>query len=216
MGSFKKLFVFLLRIIEVFLVYQIVLRFIRKRWHFPAPAFIGRFLDSDLRRKMQPPRLVVQYSGAKPGMQVLEIGCGSGAFTTHFARAVSPDGRVYALDIQPAMLEMLGTKLKRPEFQDIENIDLINQSAYQLPFEDGTLDLVYMITVLQEIPDQRKTLQEVKRVLRRGGILAVTELLLDPDYSLITTTTLTCEQAGFKLDAVHGNWLSYTVRFKNN
>ena len=78
----KKFMGFIFKLILFFLVYQVFLRLLRRVYDFPAPAFIGRFLDSDLRRKMQPPETVIERSGIKPGMKVLEAGCGSGAFTT--------------------------------------------------------------------------------------------------------------------------------------
>ena len=71
------------------LLYQVLIRIIRKLYHFPAPAFIGRFLDSDFRRWVQPPDKLIKRSGIKPGMTVMDLGCGSGAFTPFVARAVS-------------------------------------------------------------------------------------------------------------------------------
>jgi ubiquinone/menaquinone biosynthesis C-methylase UbiE len=204
----------ILIILGIIILWLIVERILRKCYQSPAPAFIGRFLDSDLRRKIQPPDKIIKYSGIKKDMQVLEVGCGSGAFTTFAARAVGDEGKVYALDIQPAMLKQLERKLSRNENKDIVNIETINSSAYELPFDDDTLDLVYMITVLQEIPDRKKALQQVKRVLKPGGILAVTELFLDPDYAWQSTTIKTGEEAGFTLDKASGNFLNYTVRFR--
>lgn len=94
-----------LTILGIFLVWQIVIRVFRKKFHFPAPVFIGRFLDSDIRRKLQPPNKLIERSGIKQGMRVLEVGCGSGAFVTFVARAVGKTGKVFALDIQPEMLK---------------------------------------------------------------------------------------------------------------
>lgn len=196
------------------IVYQILIRVIRKLFHFPAPAFIGYFLDSDRRRIMQPAEDFIRDAGILPGMWVLEIGCGSGAFTTFVARAVGPSGKVEALDIQPAMLAQLERKLARPEFQDIQNITSHQASAYELPFADQELDLVYLITVLPEIPDQDRALGEISRVLKPGGILAIGELLLDPDYPLPSTTSRRCQGAGFELEGIKGNFWSYTARFR--
>ncbi len=187
---------------------------VRKMAHFPAPPFIGRFLDSNYRRRIQPPNKIIQRSGIKEGMQVLEVGCGSGAFTTFVARVVGAQGKVYALDIAPKMLKQLENKLARPENQDIKNIKLVQSSAYNLPFEDNSLDLVYMITVLQEIPDRNRALQQAKRVLKPNGILAITELFPDPDYPWKSTTVKLGKQAGFTLDEVAGNFWNYTARFK--
>ncbi len=195
------------------IVYQILIRIIRRIFHFPAPAFIGIFLDSDRRRVLQPAEDFIQVAGITAGMRVLEIGCGSGAFTTFVARAVGPTGRVEALDIQPAMLAQLEQKLNKPAFQDIQNITLHRASAYQLPFGDSELDLVYLITVLPEIPDQERALAEIDRVLKPGGILAVAELLFDPDYPLKGTTIRRCQGAGFHYEDCSGNIWSYTARF---
>ncbi len=200
-------------IIGILIFYQIVIRIVRKFVHFPAPAFIGRFLDSDHRRRMQSPDAIIKRSGIKSGMKILEIGCGSGAFTTFIARAVGSKGRVYALDIQPGMLEQLKNKLLKPENKDINNIVLKLASAYDLPFSDNSLDLVYMVSVFQEIPDTAKALEEIKRVLRVGGILSISEFFIDPDYPLRSTTIKQGERGGFKFDGVFGNFWNYTVRF---
>lgn len=203
----------LLIILGFFIAWQILIRVARKFFHFPAPAFIGRFLDSNYRRRLQPPDKIIKRSGIQTGMEVLEVGCGSGAFVTFVARAVGSRGKVYALDIQPAMLKQLEKKLAKPENHDIKNIKLIHANAYDLPFDDNSLDLVYMITVLQEIPNRQKALIEIKRVLKPKGILAVTEFLPDPDYPLISTTIKQGKKSGFVLDKTSGNIWNYTVKF---
>ncbi len=191
-----------------------LVRVFRKFYHFPAPAFIGRFLDSGYRRRVQPPDNLIERSGVKPGMIVVDLGCGSGAFTLFVARAVGEQGKVYAVDIQPAMLKQLEHKLAKAGNQDIKNIELKQANAYDLPFEENSIDLVYMVTVLPEIPDRGRALREVRRVLKPGGILAVTEFLPDPDYPLRSTTIKQCQHQGFVPDDNLGNLWNYTVRFK--
>ena len=119
----------LLIILGLVILWQVFFRLFRKRVHFPAPAFIGYFLDTDIRRRMQSPDKLVQRSGIEEGMTVLEIGCGSGAFTTFIAKTVGNDGKIYALDIQPEMLKQLRNKLSGPEYRNINNIELIEISA---------------------------------------------------------------------------------------
>ena len=189
-------------------------KIVRKLWHFPAPAFIGHLLDSGYRRRIQPPDKFIERSGIEKGMKVLDLGCGSGAFTPFIARTVGERGKVYALDIQTDMLKQLKRKLARPENRDIKNIKIIEGNAYELPFDNGSLDLVNMITVLQEIPDRNRALQEANRVLKPGGLFAVTELFPDPDYPWKATTIKLGEAAGFIVDKVSGNFFNYTVRFK--
>ena len=200
----------------IIIAWLILTRLIRRIYQFPAPAFIGYFLDSNYRRRIQPPSQIIERSGIKKGDRVLEIGCGSGAYTTFVAREVGKEGIVEALDIQPAMLAQLKKKLAKPENSDIQNIRLHESSAYQLPFEEGSIDLVYMITVLPEIPDQAKVLAEVRRVLKVNGILAVTEFFPDPDYPLSSTTSKKGEKAGFDVEGLFGNLWTYTVRFRKH
>lgn len=204
----------ILIVLGAFLLWLIVVRIFRRFFKFPAPAIIGPFLNSDLRRWLQSPSEVIERSGIKPGMVVIDLGCGSGAITTFVARAVGKPGKVYAVDIQREMLRQLERKLAKAENFDIKNIELKVASAYELPVADESIDLVYMVTVLQEIPDKSRALREIRRVLKPGGILAVTELLFDPDYPLRSTTVRMCQSAGFVVDASRGNLWHYTVRFK--
>ena len=212
--ALKVLLIVLLVILAFPILWLTLAKLVRKLYHFPAPAFIGRLLDSGYRRRVQPPAQLIERSGIKRGMRVLDLGCGPGAFTPFVARAVGEKGKVYALDIQPKMLEQIRNKLSKPENKNIKNIKLIEGNAYELPFDDSSLDLVYMVTVLQEIPDRNRALHEVKRVLKRGGFLAVTELFPDPDYPWKSTTIKLGKEASFVLDEVSGNFFNYTVRFK--
>jgi ubiquinone/menaquinone biosynthesis C-methylase UbiE len=188
-------------------------KIVRKFWRFPAPSYTGWFLDSGFRRLMQPADKVISRSGIQPGMKLLDVGCGSGAYTTFVARAVGPQGKVYALDIQRKMLDQLENKLSRPENKDIANVELVQASACELPFEDSTLDLVCMVSVLYEIPDRHRVLLEAHRVLKPSGILAVTEFFPDPDYPLRSTLVKQATGAGFVDAKVLGNFWNYTARF---
>jgi len=211
----KILLIILISVVGYFLFMLIIGARLFKRFvHFPAPFCVGYFLDSDLRRRMQPPDLLIQRSGLQAGMQVVEIGCGSGAYIPYVARIAGEAGVVHALDIQPKMLQQLERKLAREEYRDIHNVRIVHGSAYDLPFEDGSLDMAFFTTVLQEIPDKKKALEEVRRVLKPGATLAVTELLIDPDYRSSTATIRMVTTAGFELETVQGGLWNYTARFR--
>ncbi len=198
---------------SIILLHQVVMRIVRRFWHFPAPAFISHVLDSNLRRRVQPPDVLIEWSGIAEGMKVLDLGCGSGALTLPYARAVGPEGRVYGLDIQPDMLDLLVRKLAQPDNKGISNVLPIRASAHNLPFAANSFDAVGVTSVLYEIPAPQQALHEIKRVLRVGGYLAVTEMFMDPDYRLKSTTIREGQQAGFMLDQAYGNFWTYTVRF---
>jgi ubiquinone/menaquinone biosynthesis C-methylase UbiE len=214
MNIYQILIRVIITLLAVPLVWLFLAKIVRRLIHFPAPAFIGYYLDSDIRRQMQPPGQIIERSGFKEGDSVLEIGCGSGAYTTFVARAVGEKGSVAALDIQPAMLAQLQRKLEKEENLNIRNITLHQSDAYDLPFDPETFDVVYMITVLPEIPDQQRTLQEILRVLKPGGILALSEFFPDPDYPFKLETIKRGKQAGFDVEGVYGNLWTYTVRFR--
>jgi len=211
-----KIVLIILGIMVGYLIFMVVIgvRILRKFVHFPAPFFVGYFLDSNFRRRLQPPDKLIKRSGISPNITVLEIGCGSGAYTSLIAREVGEQGRVYALDIQSTMLKQFRDKLDREENKDIHNVAPILGNAYELPFENHAIDLVCMITVLQEIPDRLKALKEVMRVLKPKGILAVTEFLPDPDYPLKKTTKRIVTSAGFSTEKENGDLWNYTIRFK--
>jgi len=200
--------------IEVLIAYLVVGRILKRFVHFPAPPFVRYFLDSRLRKWMQPASLLIARSGIKKGSTVLEIGCGSGAYTLDMARAVGKDGIVYALDIQQSMLDHVDRKLSKEQNRDIKNVKLVLGNAYELPFDDQSIDAISMITVLQEIPDKQKALAEMARVLKHDGRVAVTELLVDPDYRSRKRTTKQVTAAGLEVEADEGNLFNYTIRFK--
>ena len=200
-------------ILLLFITWQVLVRVVRHYWHFPAPAIIEVFLNSRFRAKLQDPRKVIARSGVKPGQQVLEIGCGGGFFLPYAAEAVGASGKVFGLDIAADMLERCRKYLGK--FPDMKNrIELLQKSAYELPFADGSLDVVYLVAALMEIPEPGRCLAEAKRVLKPGGILAVTEFLVDPDYPSQRVTIRSGEAAGFRVDTIEGNAWNYTVRFK--
>jgi SAM-dependent methyltransferase len=93
---------------------------------------------------------------------VLEVGCGLGTDTVRFARA---GARVTALDIAPTAVELTRRHL------DAEGLAaaVVQADAEELPFADGSFDLVYSWGVVHHTPDTARAVREVARVLRPGG-----------------------------------------------
>ncbi|EFH81846.1 methyltransferase domain-containing protein [Ktedonobacter racemifer] len=109
------------------------------------------------------------------GMRVLDCGCGPGSLTLDLARLVTP-GSVIGLDIEGAQFAY-AQELARTE--GIENVSFEVGSAYELPFEDESFDLVFAHATLFHLSDPGRALREFQRVLKIGGLIAVR----DTDYS---------------------------------
>ncbi len=201
------LIILLLMLLYVFVLLKLVRRF----FHFPAPAFIGRGLDSRPRKRLQPPSMIIEALGLESGMAVLEIGCGPGTFTLDVAKAVAPDGIVYAVDIQEKMLDQLRTRMKG---QSVENImPILADAEGRIPLESETCDRAFSVTVLPEIPDRVKALAEIGRILKTGGLYGDAELVIDPDWPLPRTVKKWAEAAGLKHQSMRGNPLRYVLVF---
>lgn len=214
MSAFLHILKIIAYILGGFALYQVLIRLVRRNWHFPAPSFITVFLNSRLRARLQDPRKLVARSGIRAGQSVLEIGCGGGFFLPYAAEAVGEGGRVFGLDIAEDMLARARRHLLRYPLEINQRVELVQKSAYDLPFEDGTLDVVYLVAALMEIPDPQRCLLEARRVLKPDGVLAVSEFLPDPDYPGRRATLRCAEEAGFTLEAVEGNSWAYTARFR--
>jgi ubiquinone/menaquinone biosynthesis C-methylase UbiE len=110
----------------------------------------------------------VGATGLDPGAHVLDVACGPGPNLPLLLDAVGPGGRVVGVDISPAMLER--ARRRAPEAELVE-ADL----AESLPFGDATFDAVVSSFGLSCVPQISPALDEILRVLRPEGVLAVAD-----------------------------------------
>lgn len=201
----------ILSLIGAFLfLWLVVLRIVRKLHPIPIPWQAALLLDNPLRRRFFSPSKTVEQIGVGEGMRVLELGPGPGFFTAEVSRRAGW-GRLYCLDIQPELIAKLREKTVR---DGLENVALMVGDGTALPFAENSLDLAFLVTVLGEIPDKDGALRELYRVLRRGGVLSISEMLPDPDYSLKRTTIARAGKAGFEPFQEFGNFFIYVVNFR--
>ena len=107
--------------------------------------------------------LVSRLQDKKYG-DILEIACGTGRVTAHLARDVKYDTLI-ATDLNPDMIKVA------KHIVDDSNITWMAADAMQLPFKDGSFDLVVIQFGIMFFPDREKGLAEAYRVLRPGGKL---------------------------------------------
>jgi ubiquinone/menaquinone biosynthesis C-methylase UbiE len=174
----------------------------------PCPASLSWLVNNPLRRWYTRPLL--DWVGIRSGERVLELGPGPGTFTVEAARRVGPEGQLIAVDIQPQMVAQVE---KQVQGAGLSNVETHIAGAYSLTLEDGSVDRAFLVTVLPEIPDRMSALDELRQVLRPGGVLSVTEEFTDPDYLFAPETIRLVEAAGFELDRRFGSFWLYTVSF---
>src|SRR3990170_5698141 len=101
---------------------------------------------------------------------VADLGAGTGYFAFPLARALAGRGHVYALDIEPEMLQLL-----RERQGSIRNLSVLQTGEPELPLGSESVDAVLLVNMLHEFSDLGGSLGEVRRILRPGGLLVVSD-----------------------------------------
>ena len=127
-----------------------------------------------------PPSEVIDRLDFKPGMVVADIGAGAGFFALPFARAVGPEGMVWAVDLQSAMLQILEEKLRQAGAPG--NIGLREGHAANTGLPDGRCDLTFLGNIWHELDEPGAVLAEMRRILRPGGRVAILDWRTDVPY----------------------------------
>ena len=107
-----------------------------------------------------------------PGMVVCDLGCGNGYWTLPMAKKVGSQGVVYAVDIQPEMLQKLRQRSDRFQLKNVRPV-LGTIDNPKLPLD--TLDLLLMVDVYHEFSHPESMLWEIRRALKPTGVIALLE-----------------------------------------
>ncbi|MBN1631908.1 MAG: methyltransferase domain-containing protein [Thermoleophilia bacterium] len=159
---------------------------------------------------MSPKRLVRRLC-LRPDSTVLEVGSGPGYFSVEVARAL-PRGRLVLVDIQQEMLVMAR---QRVESAGLTNVEYLQGEAVSLPLGDASVDVAFLVGVLGEVPAPSAALRELRRVLRPGGMLSLTERELGNPHPIAAQDLVSmAEAAGFHTPRIQGKWLSRTVSLR--
>lgn len=209
-----------------FLVFALVLgtaslvvgtQFVRSRPAPPIHPITGRqiagiatdagWLDRSERETEENPELALDLIGIGPGMSVADIGAGSGYMTVRIARRVGETGRVYAEDIQPALLSRLQEKARVAQLTNIESV-LGTEDDARLPAD--TMDLVLLVDVYHEFWQPQLMLKSLRSTLKPDGRLVLMEYRKeDPAIPIAATHKMSVADArtevtaeGFAFDRV--------------
>ena len=119
---------------------------------------------------------IVADIGIRPGDIVADIGCGPGFLTIPAAAAVGPTGRIDAIDLEPSMLEVVR---QQATGAGLTNIITHRPTDSRLPLLDWTVDVTICALLLHDLEDPAAMLQEISRVTRPDGKIAIVEWVPD-------------------------------------
>ena len=166
------------------------------------------WLDRAEREREEDPDLAMRLIRVQRGSAVADLGAGSGYFTVRLARAVGAAGKVYAVDIQQGMLDLLQRAAARERLTNIVPV-LAAEDDPRLPA--ASVDLVLMVDVYHELAAPQTTLAHLKRALKPGGRLVLLEYRAEdpavpirPEHKMTKAQVkLEIEHEGFRQQRVY-------------
>lgn len=118
---------------------------------------------------------VAEFAELRPGMSVLDLGCGAGLDAQIAARRVGPDGRVVGIDYSEAMV----ARARRAAAEgDLGNLEFVLADAEHIPARDGAFDAALVNGIFNLNPARSSIFAELGRLVRPGGALYAAELIL--------------------------------------
>ena len=143
-------------------------REIAQTMHFTGAPWLVR----ESRQREEDCRTMLQALGVRPGQTVCDMGCGNGFYTLQLARLVGPRGRVYAVDIQPEMLQMLARNASDARLTNIRPV-LGTPIDPRLPA--GEIDMMLCVDVYHEFSHPEAMLAKIRESLAPDGRLVLVE-----------------------------------------
>ena len=132
-----------------------------------AEDWVARFEDPS-RDVWQKPDEVIRTLALSPSASVADVGAGTGYFSVRFARAV-PEGRVFAIDIEPSMVEYVTERAQREGLANIEAV-LASPDDPKIP---QPVDLIIIVDTYHHLADRTAYFRRLTRALKPSGRIAI-------------------------------------------
>lgn len=135
----------------------------------------------------------------QPDERIADIGAGSGYYTFRMAER-APEGKIFAVDLQPEMLSIMRRKIAR---EGIGNVELVRGSETSPNLPDNSVDLVIMVDVYHELSHPREMMQEIVKALKPDGRFVLLEYRMeDPTVPIKLLHKMSEKQAVKEMRAV--------------
>jgi ubiquinone/menaquinone biosynthesis C-methylase UbiE len=119
----------------------------------------------------------------KPGMSIADVGAGSGYMTVRLARRVGPAGKIYANDLQAAMLQLLRNKV---HIERLSNVEFVQGTETDARLPTNAIDLALLVDVYHEFWYPQEMLRRIRRSLKPNGQLVLLKYRKeDPDLQIL-------------------------------
>ena len=170
-----------------------------REYALPMSAAGAAWLDRDERQREENTELSLRLLEVQRGSVVADVGAGSGYYATRLARLVGPEGRVYASDIQQAMLDIIRGRIER---ERIPNIELVLGTPTDPRLPRAAVDLAIMVDVYHEFSAPQVMLRRIRESLKPGGRLVLLEYRgEDPRVPILPAHKMTVAQAKTEVEA---------------
>lgn len=157
------------------------------------------WLERNERELEELPETALDKIGLGPGMSVADVGAGSGYFTVRLAKRVGPEGKVYAVEVQPEMMTILRRRLAGEKLKTVQTI-LGTESDPKLP--KNSVDLILMVDVYHEFSQPQNMLRRMREALKSNGRLVLLEYRKeDPHIPIRSEHKMSVAEAKSELEA---------------
>ncbi len=157
------------------------------------------WLERSERDEEEAPDVALNVLKIPKGASVADIGAGSGFITERLSARVGPTGRVFANDLQPQMLQILGRRLAQ---RNITNVTLVQGTIDDPKLDPASVDLEIMVDVYHELSQPQAMLRRLRAALKPGGRLVLLEYRKeDPSIPIKFEHKMSVAEAKMELEA---------------